>query len=839
MDLDRTGIYNLIKDKVINVSSSKHNSNVIFLKGEAGIGKTTLLNSIKSNLETTPELFLVSEAECSTPLAGKDIGGSEALLPWINLLDNLVNEDKQNKHHTHQLINDLALAWIKLIPVVGSVISDTAGAFKKFIIAKKESDDLGAIDQGQLFQQYINLLKKLSENVTVILILDDFHWSDSSSCNLLFAASRQLIENKVLFIISYRPEDVTSGTTHPIINIKNELMRYSLSEDIEMAGITRTEIKDILSLYIKKYHSNSELENWLLNISKGNALFITQYLISLRDDGFIDDENGIVSAEYQNIKVPQTVNAVIENRIRHLSDEMKNLLRYASVEGDVFSLLVLSHIMEKTALQLIQKLRSIEEQNKLIKSLGKQKLYFNESTSYIFANTLIHKLLYDSLEYEEKEILHNAVFDVIKKEWEIAVKEGTNVIKIASRLSAHAEILHKYLFAAEVLLEGAKASWKTYSEDETLKQIDEALKLLKKAAHDSDEFNKTNNDLKGHLIFLRGKVNENRARFEQALDDLKQSRDIFKKTENEKMFVDTTDSLAKLLGNLTAFDEGIEYCNEALEIADKLNYRKGKAFVLNTLACILESTNRRNESIILYNENLKYYKEINDISGYVSTLNNLGNFYNFQKEFDKSLGYLHEAEEILNTHEDLYIKPVVLKNIGLAFEELGRFDEALELIKKALHIREKTGNLVGQAFCTLEIGTLKRKLNNYESAIYYFQKSKDIFNNIGEEDWATWVMCDIGSTFRLMKKFDDSRAYFKNAFENIEKMIDDTTKSKIYGEMALLEKSESENLSGKLKNEKLNKAKDYLKKAIDFLDENNPMEMKQWQNELDSIVISD
>ena len=94
----------------------------------------------------------------------------------------------------------------------------------------KESPKIDpALDQEKIFEQYAAVLKVLSKDRTLILILDDLQWADSGSINLLFHLARQLKDSRLLLVGTYRPDDVAlgrDGGRHPLEPILNELKRY-------------------------------------------------------------------------------------------------------------------------------------------------------------------------------------------------------------------------------------------------------------------------------------------------------------------------------------------------------------------------------------------------------------------------------------------------------------------------------------------------------------------------------------------------------------------------------------------------------------------------------------
>src|SRR5688572_13130027 len=98
-------------------------ANVLFVTGEAGIGKSTLLAMLPEIVGELPGGLLVETVACSTPVAGRDIGQMEALSPWAELMSRLTADTTAKRHGSGKLVAELAAAWIPCLPVVGDVFA--------------------------------------------------------------------------------------------------------------------------------------------------------------------------------------------------------------------------------------------------------------------------------------------------------------------------------------------------------------------------------------------------------------------------------------------------------------------------------------------------------------------------------------------------------------------------------------------------------------------------------------------------------------------------------------------------------------------------------------------
>src|SRR5579883_404200 len=299
---------------------------VLFITGEAGLGKTTLVHEWWKTISTS---FIYAEAACSIPIGNVDVGRLEALQPWADIVAHiqsqedsatkldapqqpqaLISNKKTNKKSDkknllrdvaptialglpivggiahaafetsrliheqrdtakmdpatqgqrapldmRKLIHDAAPAWAWALPFVGD-LAHAAIETQRMVKYRHMENGVNAVNQQQIFQQYNNLLTKISEQTPLVILLDDMHWADISSTNLLFYIAREITSKKILIIVTYRPGDAISGyggERHPILQVQNEIMRYSAGKELSLHQLDRTSIRTIMQTMFPSY----------------------------------------------------------------------------------------------------------------------------------------------------------------------------------------------------------------------------------------------------------------------------------------------------------------------------------------------------------------------------------------------------------------------------------------------------------------------------------------------------------------------------------------------------------------------------------------------------------
>ena len=115
-----------LREHIGAVLAGKEGPNTFFVSGEAGIGKTTLVTALQEKLLSSPNPPAIISTDCSTPLAGHDIGEIEALAPWLDIVEQLAGEENELRFKGKTLAGKLALAWVRCIPVIGDVLESAA-----------------------------------------------------------------------------------------------------------------------------------------------------------------------------------------------------------------------------------------------------------------------------------------------------------------------------------------------------------------------------------------------------------------------------------------------------------------------------------------------------------------------------------------------------------------------------------------------------------------------------------------------------------------------------------------------------------------------------------------
>ncbi len=288
----------------------------------------------------------------------------------------------------------------------------------------KESPKIDpALDQEKIFEQYAAVLKVLSKDRTLVLILDDLQWADSGSLNLLFHLARQLKDSRLLLVGTYRPDDVAlgrDGGRHPLESILNELKRYNGDIVLDLSQTETREGRTFVDALVdsEPNHLDRGFRDELFAHTGGHPLFTVELIRNLQERGnLVKDaqDNWVQGGNLDWKTLPARIEGVIGERIARLPAELRETLTIGSVIGEEFSAQVVARVQKISENELVRTLsRELEKCYLLVVEQGEIKIGKIYLSQYRFSHVLIQQYLYDELGAGERRILHSEIADTLE-----------------------------------------------------------------------------------------------------------------------------------------------------------------------------------------------------------------------------------------------------------------------------------------------------------------------------------------------------------------------------------------------------------------------------------------
>ncbi|MBN2394099.1 MAG: hypothetical protein JXR84_25430, partial [Anaerolineae bacterium] len=312
------------------------------------------------------------------------------------------------------------------------------------LVERKTSAPEGSTPrQEDLFKQYTSVLRNLARQVPLLLIIDDMQWEDLGSISLLFHLGHHLEGSRILIVGAYRSEEVALGKDgalpgeserHPLEPLVNEFKR--IWGDIEVP-LDQAEGGTFVQAFLASEPNclDEDFGDTLYRQTGGHPLFTVELLHGMQERGDLiqDAEGRWMQGQTLNWAIlPARVEAVIAERIERLSRSLKQILRAASVEGEVFTAEVVAQAtnQQDTVPSLSGEL---DRRHRLVRAQSIEQVAGQRLSRYRFRHILFQNYLYNSLDTVERARLHEKVGSTLQGLY------GEGAQTIAPQLAWHFE----------------------------------------------------------------------------------------------------------------------------------------------------------------------------------------------------------------------------------------------------------------------------------------------------------------------------------------------------------------------------------------------------------------
>ena len=532
---------------------------VVLVAGDAGVGKTRLLLALADRARQRGTRVLMG---ASVELG--DIGF--AYLPVVDALRELADDPEEARLLTGAAMTAPALG--RLLP--GIEPAGPAG---------------DSLDQLQVLDAVRAVLVGLAERSPVALVLEDLHWADRATRDLIAFLARTLRAGRVTLVVSYRSDEL--HRRHPLRPLLAELVRLPAVERLELAPFTRAELAEHLEAIAGAPLAAEQVEG-IHARSEGNPFYAEQLLAA-------------AGAGDAHVELPPTLVEVLLARVQGLSEPAQQVLRVAAVAGRRVPHRLLAAVAGQPEAELEQGLHE---------AVGAGVLATDVATGgYAFRHALLQEAVYGDLLPGERVRLHAAYARLLAADPDGAAAELAHhclashdlVGALAASVRA-AEEAEAVLAPADALrhLSAALRVWERVPEPVAVSGIDRIELTLRaaaaasaagehqraaslaqdaaRAAEDPAQAARAH-ERRGVYLFDAGRI-------EEALDARAQAVELVPAEPPTRLRARVTAAMAQALVNARRRDDARRWCDEALAAARGAGSAEEEADVLITLGMI-------------------------------------------------------------------------------------------------------------------------------------------------------------------------------------------------------------------------------------------------------------
>jgi len=366
-------------------------------------------------------------------------GGIEPHYPVLEALGSLTRQ--RNGEVVVQALKEIAPTWALQLP---GLLSGQTRAYLQQQIAASSRD--------RMVREFCQLIDKLADRHTLVLVLEDLHWSDHSTVDVLSAFARRSSRARVLIIATYRHADAAADN-HPVRSLSRELLAHKIGTRLALPPLRPAAITEFVASTVTGAGAQ-QLAQLISEQAGGNPLlmiatlenFIERGLIAAGADGF----RLCVPAAGLNVEISSDLSQVLESRISQLDDREQSALTAASVVGVAFDAATGAPACGMTAIEFEDVCETLVRNDKCISRADLHK--YPDGTvvrKYTFKHVLYRRALYERQGPIRLAHTHRVVYEALERLYPAGARQA-----IALQLLEHLTGCGEWRKAVECLREG-------------------------------------------------------------------------------------------------------------------------------------------------------------------------------------------------------------------------------------------------------------------------------------------------------------------------------------------------------------------------------------------------
>lgn len=369
---------------------------MMLVSGEAGIGKTTLLDRFVAEAMRA-EGVRVGRGQCL-----EQYGEGEAYLPILDALGGLARDDGDGAFAA--VLRRHAPSWIGHLAALDPGRRPRAGG----------SGAVAALP-ARMMRELADALEVLTRERTLALVLDDLHWCDRSSVDLLACLALRRQPARLLVVGSLRPADMRAAD-HPFLAVQHDLRAKGLCEEIALALLSPADVAAYLDARFPGAPASGlrQLAARVHARTEGNALFMINMVNDLVGAGLLAWRDGRWqvdgSVDSATDRIPTGLQALLDRRLRRLPPTTRRVLEAASVAGEEFAVTAVAAALAAEPAAVEAVCEDLAAQGTLIADAGLAEWPDGSvSSRYRFQHALYRRALYEGIAEARRVRLHRAI----------------------------------------------------------------------------------------------------------------------------------------------------------------------------------------------------------------------------------------------------------------------------------------------------------------------------------------------------------------------------------------------------------------------------------------------
>jgi DNA-binding winged helix-turn-helix (wHTH) protein/predicted ATPase len=428
---------------------------IVFVTGEAGIGKTALVDAFIARAGARPGVRVV-RGQCV-----ERYGAAEAYLPWLDALGDLCRQP--GREASVELLRRVAPLWLVQLPAFMDP-AERAALHREVSGAPAE----------RMLRELCEALEALAADHPLVVVLEDLHWGDRSSLELLASIARRRQRTRLLVVGTFRPLDAVQAG-HPLVGIQRDLQMHRHCIDLPLPFLSRDAVDTYLAARFPGLPE--DVAPIVHRRTEGNALFMVNTADYLADCALVvaNDGRWELRGEMRAIEaaVPDSLRAIIGRQLERMGGADGRLLEAASVAGVEFADAALAAALGASLEDVSRECAALAQRGAFLEAGVEEDWPDGTATRrYRFIHALYPEVLYERIAPSARVRMHGAVAQRL----EAGYRDGAGAI--AAELAAHFERARDPARAVAHLAVAAGNAAQRLAYVEAIGELNRALDLL-------------------------------------------------------------------------------------------------------------------------------------------------------------------------------------------------------------------------------------------------------------------------------------------------------------------------------------------------------------------------
>ena len=441
---------------------------VVWIAGEPGIGKTTLIEQFIASL---------GDVACARGQCVEHYGTGEPYLPVLEALEELCRSDSE----VPSLLRAVAPTWLLQLPWLST--TEEREALRR---------ELAGVSPDRMLREMGHVLDRYTERRPLLLVTEDLHWSDRGTIQLIDYIARRRGSARLMWLASFRLAEVVA-LDHPLNPLRHELRLHDLCEEIVLDSFSESEVADYVAERSPAIATDEAFVRALHERTDGLPLFVASVLTEVIARAAQSADDTTAGSELAKIAVPENLAAIIDHYIAKLTSDQRLVLSAAAVCGIEFCIHMVSGALERDAVWVGQTCDELAREQLWLVSPRAEGGCNAAELPYSFRHALFRQVLYERTNPSVRSQLHRKVGTALERE------RAPGAPVAAAELAMHFELGREPMAALRYYVEAAEAALARLSPRECVDLTAHALTLLGQAPEGTER-----DALETALATLRG-----------------------------------------------------------------------------------------------------------------------------------------------------------------------------------------------------------------------------------------------------------------------------------------------------------------------------------------------